>query len=321
MNNVILKKNTGNKIANRTVVSDTLLDLAMDNKDILVLTSDSRGSASMVPFADALPEQLVEVGIAEQNLVGISAGLAASGKIPFVASPACFLSMRSIEQVKVDIAYSRTNVKLIGISGGISYGALGMSHHSVQDLAVTRAIPGLHVMMPADRHETKKMIEALVDYDTPVYMRIGRNPVEDSYQSDEYDFRIGKSVTMHEGGDLTIIASGETVRVALDTAFLLKEAGISCRVLNMHTIKPLDEEAIIKAAKETGYIITIEEHSIYGGLGSAVSEVISNKCPVPVKIIGIPDEPAVAGTTKEVFQHYGISPENISSIARKLLGQ
>lgn len=321
MNNVILKKNTGNKIANRTVVSDTLLDLAMDNKDILVLTSDSRGSASMVPFADALPEQLVEVGIAEQNLVGISAGLAASGKIPFVASPACFLSMRSIEQVKVDIAYSRTNVKLIGISGGISYGALGMSHHSVQDLAVTRAIPGLHVMMPADRHETKKMIEALVDYDTPVYMRIGRNPVEDSYQSDEYDFQIGKSVTMHEGGDLTIIASGETVRVALDTAFLLKEAGISCRVLNMHTIKPLDEEAIIKAAKETGYIITIEEHSIYGGLGSGVSEVTSNKCPVPVKIIGIPDEPAVAGTTKEVFQHYGISPENISSIARKLLGQ
>lgn len=321
MNNVILKKNTGNKIANRKVVSDTLLDLATKNKDILVLTSDSRGSASMVPFADELPEQLVEVGIAEQNLVGISAGLAASGKIPFVASPACFLSMRSIEQIKVDIAYSRTNVKLIGISGGVSYGALGMSHHSVQDLAVTRAIPGLHVMMPADRHETKKMIEALVDYDTPVYMRIGRNPVEDSYLNEEYDFRIGESVIMHVGEDLTIIASGETVRVALDTAYLLEKEGIGCRVINMHTIKPLDEEAIIKAARETGHIITIEEHSIFGGLGSAVSEVTSKKYPVPVKILGIPDEPAIAGNTKEVFQHYGITAENISGVAREMLGQ
>jgi len=320
MNNVAFEKNTGNKIANRTVVSDTLLELASENKDILVLTSDSRGSASMMPFADALPEQLIEVGIAEQNLVGISAGLAAYGKKPFVASPACFLSMRSIEQIKVDIAYSKTNVKLIGISGGVSYGALGMSHHSVQDLAVTRAIPDLHVMMPADRHETKKMIEALVDYETPVYMRIGRNPVEDSYLNADCDFQIGKAVIMHEGDDLTIIATGETVRVALDTAYALTADGISCRVINMHTIKPLDEAAIIEAAKETGRIITIEEHSIFGGLGSAVSEVTSQFCPVPVKILGIPDEPAIAGNTKEVFQHYGLSAENVACIAKEMLG-
>ncbi|ASB91344.1 transketolase family protein [Bacillus sonorensis] len=320
MNHAALKKKPGNNIANRKVISDTLLHLAKENKDILVLTSDSRGSASMAPFADALPDQLVEVGIAEQNLVGIAAGLAASGKKPFVASPACFLSMRSIEQIKVDIAYSRTNVKLIGISGGVSYGALGMSHHSLQDLAVTRAIPDLHVMMPADRHEAKKMTEALVDYHTPVYMRIGRNPVEDSYINEDYDFEIGKAVTMHEGNDLTIIASGETVRIALDTACLLQSEGIGCRVLNMHTIKPLDEMAVIKAAKETARIITIEEHSIYGGLGSAVSEVISQNCPVPVKILGIPDEPAITGNTKEVFEHYGLSVANVSTIAKEMMG-
>ncbi|WP_077622551.1 transketolase family protein [Sediminibacillus massiliensis] len=321
MNKIALKASSGNKIANRKVVSDTLLELAKTNKDILVLTSDSRGSASMVPFGEAFPEQLIEVGIAEQNLVGISAGLASAGKKPFVASPACFLSMRSIEQIKVDVAYSRTNVKLIGISGGVSYGALGMSHHSVQDIAVTRAIPGLHVMLPADRHETKNMIKALVNYDTPVYLRIGRNPVDDCYTSDDFDFEIGKAITMNEGDDITIIGTGETVRVALDTADVLHQDGIKCRVLNMHTIKPLDEEAIIKAAMETRRIITLEEHSIYGGLGAAVSEIVTQHHPVPMKIVGIPDEPAITGKTPEVFAHYGISAENVSKLAMHLIGK
>jgi transketolase len=263
----------------------------------------------------------VEVGIAEQNLVGVASGLAASGKKPFVASPACFLSMRSIEQIKVDVAYSNTNVKLIGISGGVSYGALGMSHHSLQDLAVTRAIPGLDVMMPADRHEAKKMIEALVEYDRPVYLRIGRNPVEDSYVSEDYEFQIGKAVTMKEGTDITIIATGETVRIALDSAEALKQDGIDCRVINMHTIKPLDKEAIIKAAEETGRMITIEEHSIYGGLGSAIAEVVSQSHPVPVKILGLPDEPAIAGKTAEVFDYYGLSVENVRNIAIQMVGK
>lgn len=319
MSNIALNSPGVNKIANRQVISETLLNLAKENRDILVLTSDSRGSASMVDFGKELPNQIVEVGIAEQNLVGVAAGLAASGKKPFVASPACFLSMRSIEQIKVDVAYSNTNVKLIGISGGVSYGALGMSHHSLQDLAVTRAIPGLDVMMPADRHEAKKMIEALVEYDRPVYLRIGRNPVQDSYTSEDYNFQIGKAVTMIDGKDITIIATGETVRIALDTAEALKHEGISCRVLNMHTIKPLDEGAIIKAAHETDGIITIEEHSIYGGLGSAVAEVVSQNHPIPVKILGLPDEPAVAGKTAEVFNHYGLSVENVKKIAAQML--
>ena len=321
MSNVALKGAKGNKIANRQAISETLLDLAKENKDILVLTSDSRGSASLVEFGKQLPSQIVEVGIAEQNLVGVASGLAASGKKPFVASPACFLSMRSIEQIKVDVAYSNTNVKLIGISGGVSYGALGMSHHSLQDLAVTRAIPGLDVMMPADRHEAKKMIEALVEYERPVYLRIGRNPVEDSYVSEDYEFQIGKAVTMKEGTDITIIATGETVRIALDSAETLKQDGIDCRVINMHTIKPLDKEAIIKAAEETGRIITIEEHSIFGGLGSAVAEVVSQSHPVPVKILGLPDEPAIAGKTAEVFEYYGLSVENVRKIANQMVGK
>lgn len=309
-----------NTIPNRQVICETLLEIAETDRDIIVLASDSRGSASMAPFAKAYPDQFVETGIAEQNIVGIAAGLAHSGKKSFVTSPACFLSMRSIEQIKVDVAYSATNVKLIGISGGVSYGALGMSHHSVQDIAVARAIPGLAVMMPADRHETKKMIEALVEYDGGVYVRIGRNPVEDSYASTDYEFVIGKAVTMREGEDITIFAAGETVRVALDSAQLLLQDSISCRVINMHTIKPLDEEVIRKAARETGRIITIEEHSIYGGLGAAVAEVVVQSHPVPMRIVGIPDEPAIAGKTTEVFEHYGICASNIRKLALELMG-
>ncbi|CAN7385841.1 transketolase family protein [Paenibacillus sp. LjRoot153] len=310
-----------NTIPNRQVICETLLELAKDDRDIMVLASDSRGSAAMAPFAKAYPDQFVEVGIAEQNIVGISAGLAHSGKKPFVTSPACFLSMRSIEQIKVDVAYSGTNVKLVGISGGVSYGALGMSHHSVQDIAVARAIPGLSVMLPADRHETKRMTEALVKHNGGVYIRIGRNAVEDVYDSHDYEFIIGKSVRMREGTDITIIAAGETVRVALDAHEELKQSGVSCRVINMHTIKPLDEAAIIQAAQETGLIITVEEHSILGGLGAAVAEVVVQNHPVPMRIVGIPDEPAIAGKSAEVFKHYGISSSNLKQIALELLGK
>jgi transketolase len=305
-----------NKIPNREIVNDVLVRHAKANKDIIVLASDSRGSAKLAPFAEMHEKQFIETGIAEQNIVGVAAGLAASGKIPFVASPACFLSMRSVEQVKVDMAYSNTNVKLVGISGGISYGALGMSHHSVQDLAVMRAIPNMTVVLPADRFETEKVVEALIESYGPTYMRIGRNPVEDVYESLDYEFQLGKANEMHSGTDVTLIATGETVRIALDTALMLEKDGIQARVLNMHTIKPLDTEAIIKAAKETNYIVTLEEHSIFGGLGGAVSEVVSTNYPVKMKILGIPDEPAIAGTTTEVFGHYGISAPAIYQMLR-----
>ncbi len=310
-----------NKIANRQVMCEVLTEAGKKSKDLLVLTSDSRGSASLVPFAEALPKQMIEVGIAEQNIVSIAAGLAHSGKRPFVASPAAFLSMRSIEQVKVDVAYSNTNVKLVGISGGVSYGSLGMSHHSLQDIAVTRAIPNLQVLLPADRHETKAMFQALTHSDQPAYIRLGRNPVQDCYSDANYGFEIGKAVTMKEGTDVVLIATGETVRIALDTAENLMKDNISCKVLNIHTIKPIDKEAILSAAKETGLVVSIEEHSIFGGLGGAVAEVLSEVADVIHKIIGIPDEPAVTGTGLEIFTHYGLEPKSFGKIVKEMVAQ
>lgn len=310
------KKNT---VANRQAMCEVLIEEAQNNKDILVLTSDSRGSASLVEFAKLLPNQLVEVGIAEQNLVSISAGLAHMGKRPFAASPACFLSMRSIEQIKVDVAYSNKNVKLVGISGGVSYGALGMSHHSLQDFAVTRAIPNLQVLVPADRHETKQMFKALANSDEPAYIRLGRNPVEDCYDSDDYSFEIGKAVTMIDGEDLLFIATGETVRQAMDAAEILKQRNISAKVLNLHTIKPFDTEAVRQASKQIKRVISVEEHSVNGGLGSAVAETLSEETEIVHKIVALPDEALVTGTSEELFKHYGLNGESLAKLGETMV--
>lgn len=311
-----------NKIPNRKVLSDTLLENAKTKKDLLVLTSDSRGSALLNDFANELPEQFIEVGIAEQNIVGVASGLAHSGKIPFVVSPASFLSSRSIEQIKVDVCYSNTNVKLIGISGGVSYGSLGMTHHSLQDLAMTRAIPNLQVIIPADRFETKRLTEMLIGSSHPAYVRLGRNPVEDSYPDDNFEFVIGKANTMLDyGEDVTIFAVGEMVRVAMDAAELLNKQSILVRVINMHTIKPIDEKAIIRASQKSKLIVSVEEHSIYGGLGSAIAEVLAPLSNTPKHIIkGFPDEPAVTGNSQEVFKHYGFTKEGISKLIIEELG-
>jgi len=307
------------KISNKEAMGEELVKMGKIDRDIIVLTSDARNSSSITNFVKELPEQFIEVGIAEQNMVSIAAGLAATGKKPFITSPACFLSSRTVEQIKNDVAYSNTNVKIIGISGGLSYGALGMTHHSLQDIATMRAIPGMTVILPADRYETQNMVEALVDYKGPVYSRLGRNPVPVIYESGEYGFKIGKAVTLKQGSDITIIATGETVKIAVDSASELQKSGITCRVLDMHTIKPLDEDAIIKAAEETGCIITIEEHSIYGGLGGAVAEVVAQNNPAYMKIIGIPDEPAITGTPAQMYDHYGLSIPNITMVAKKML--
>ncbi|MBL1125097.1 transketolase family protein [Streptococcus suis] len=309
-----------NTIANRAVMCKTLIEAAKHDKDLVVLTSDSRGSASLVDFFKAFPERMIETGIAEQNLVGISAGLALNGKHPFVASPACFLSMRSIEQVKVDVAYSNKNVKLVGISGGVSYGALGASHHSLQDIAVTRAIPNLEVLIPADRHETKAVFEYLVHSDKPAYVRLGRNPVEDCFTEENVQFEIGKASVMVEGTDITIAAVGETVRVAMDAANALKMDGVSVRVLNFTSLKPFDSEAVRKAVRETKGIVSVEEHSINGGLGSAVASVVAEEGG-RLKIMGIPDENVVTGVIQEVFAYYGITADGIKNEINKLLSK
>ena len=308
-----------NKIPNRKAICDVLLKEAETDKDIVVLCSDSRGSASLAPFADAYPEQFVEMGIAEQDLVSVSAGLAHCGKKAFAASPACFLSTRSYEQCKIDVAYSNTNVKLIGISGGISYGALGMSHHSAQDIAAMSAIPNMRVYLPSDRFQTAKLIEALLKDEKPAYIRVGRNPVEDIYTEDNCPFEMDKATVLTEGTDAAIIACGEMVRPAYEAAKLLEKDGIHATVLDMYCVKPLDKEAIVKAAFNAKVVVTAEEHAPFGGLGSMVSQVVGAECPRKVLNIALPDAPVVSGTSKEVFDYYGMNAEGIAKTVKDAL--
>lgn len=308
-----------NKIPNRQAICDTLLNAAKTDKDIVVLCSDSRGSASLTKFADTYPEQFVEMGIAEQDLVSVAAGLASCGKKAFAASPACFLSTRSYEQAKIDCAYSKTNVTLIGISGGVSYGALGMSHHSAQDIAAMSAIPNMRVYLPSDRFQTAKLIEALLQDKKPAYLRVGRNPVEDVYTAENCPFAMDKATVLTEGSDVAIIACGEMVRPALDAAELLKAQGISATVVDMYCVKPLDTEAVIKAASGAKAVLTVEEHAPFGGLGSMVAQVVGEHCPRKVKNLSLPDAPVITGTSKEVFDYYGLNAEGIAKSAVELL--
>lgn len=308
-----------NKIANRQVICEVLTEAAKKDRDVVVLCSDSRGSASMTAFAEAYPEQFVETGIAEQDLVGISAGLAKAGKKPYAASPACFLSTRSYEQAKIDVAYSNTNVKLIGISGGISYGALGMSHHSAQDFAAMCAIPNMRVYVPSDRHQTRKLMEALLLDEKPAYIRVGRNPAEDVYEEGNVPFEMDKAVEVVKGTDAVIIACGEMVRPAKLAAEQLRKEGISASVLDMYCLKPLDEKGILEAVKGTKAVVTAEEHSPFGGLGAMVSQVLSRNCPTKMDMLSLPDAPVITGTSQEVFDYYGLNENGIAESVRRLL--
>lgn len=308
-----------NKIPCRKAFTNKLIGLAKNDPNIVVLTSDARGSVTLNEFAQQLPEQFVELGIAEQNAVGVATGMALSGKNAFVCGPACFYSSRSYEQIKVDVAYTRSNVKVIGVSGGVSYGALGSTHHSLNDVAAMRALPGLAIILPCDNFQTEKMTAFLAEYSGPVYVRMGRGAVPRVYKDNMAPFEMGKANTLLDGSDITLIACGEAVYHAYQAGLTLHNQGISARVLDMHTLKPLDEEAVNKAMFETRAIITIEEHSIFGGLGSAVAERVVQNKPLPMKIIGFPDENAVHGSSKELFEYYGISAKNIAKNAVDLL--
>ena len=307
------------KIANKQVICDVLMEAAKTDKDVIALCSDSRGSASFTKFADTYPEQFVETGIAEQNLVSISAGLAKCGKKPYAASPACFLSTRSYEQCKVDVAYSNTNVKLIGISGGVSYGALGMSHHSAQDIAAMSAVPNMRVYLPSDRLQTECLMKALLQDDKPAYIRVGRNAVDDVYEEGNVPFEMDKATVITEGTDVAIIACGEMVKPAVDAATILKEQGISAAVVDMYCVKPLDAETIVKVAEKAKAVITIEEHAPFGGLGSMVSQVVGSECPRKVVNMALPDAPVITGTSKEVFNYYGLNADGIVEKALELV--
>lgn len=307
------------KIANKQVICDVLVKAAKKDKDVVALCSDSRGSASFTPFANELPEQFVETGIAEQNLVSISAGLAKCGKKPYAASPACFLSTRSYEQCKVDVAYSNTNVKLIGISGGVSYGALGMSHHSAQDIAAMSAVPNMRVYIPSDRLQTECLMEALLQDEKPAYIRVGRNAVDDVYEEGNVAFEMDKATVVTRGNDIAIIACGEMVKPAVDAAAILKEKGISASVVDMYCVKPLDKETVVEIASNVKAVITVEEHAPFGGLGSMVSQVVGSECPKKVVNLALPDAPVITGTSKEVFDYYELTGEGIAKKAMELV--
>jgi transketolase len=311
-------------LANLDVFASTLIELAEHDRDILVATSDSRGSGKVTPFADKYPDQLIEVGIAEQNLVGVSAGLASMGKKVFVVSPACFLTARALEQIKNDVAYSDHPVKIVGISAGVSYGALGTTHHSLHDFAALQAIHNIDIVAPADNFETEQAIRAAILHPRPLYIRFGKKPMP-SLHSSGAKFEIGKAIQLtqkRDTYDVTLIATGETVAPTYFASQILAEQGITSCVLSLHTLRPFDTDAVRRAALCSQAVITVEEHSVNGGLGSRVASfLMQERVFRPLQIIGIPDEHTVTGSQIEIFKHYGISPEGISQAAIRILGQ
>jgi len=301
----------------RKAFGQTLVELAERDPRIVAVTNDSVSSSSLQEFKRRFPDRLVNVGIAEQNLVGVSAGLASAGKIPFTCGASCFLTGRALEQIKVDLGYSRHNVKLCGISSGMAYGELGPTHHSIEDLAWTRAIANLTVVVPADPVETAQAVRAAAAMEGPVFIRVSRMPVPTVLDADR-PFEVGKAVPLREGSDVTIVGAGVTVSRALEAAELLVKDGISAAVLNLSTIRPIDRESLAEAARR-GPIVTVEEHTVYGGLGSAVAEVVVDTHPVRVKMLGVPGVFAPTGSPAYLLDHFGLSPEGIRDAARSLV--
>ncbi|MDC0862130.1 transketolase C-terminal domain-containing protein [Alphaproteobacteria bacterium] len=307
--------------ANLEVFAETLLQEAkLDNK-IVVVTSDSRGSAKLVPFGQQLPYQLIEVGIAEQNLVGVCAGLSAVGKKVFGVSPSSFLTARSLEQIKNDIAYSNQPVVLVGISAGISYGPLGATHHSIHDFAVLRAINNITIVSPADNFEASEVIKKSLNYDKPLFIRYGKKPTLNLHKEGQ-KFEIGKAIIINQGGDIAFIATGETVQRAYLASQILKEQGLNTTVISMHTIKPFDKDTFLKAISNKKVLISLEEHSVYGGLGEMCASIIAQeKININFKILGIPDEYMINGSQSKVLDHYNMDPHKISELAKVLIGK
>ncbi|MGC4102901.1 transketolase family protein [Ferruginibacter sp.] len=307
---------------NQDEFSETLQRLAETDTSIIAVTSDSRGSGKLVPFGKKFPKQIVEVGIAEQNLVGVAAGLASCGKKVFAVSPACFLTARSLEQIKNDICYSNNAATVVGISAGVSYGALGSTHHSLHDFAVLRAINNIIIVAPADNFETQQATELAAASDVPVYLRFGKKIMPALKKDNSDGFAFGKGRIITTGDDIAIIANGETVQPAIQAAEKLQANGIAATVISMHTIKPLDTTLISSLAKKCKAVITVEEHSVYGGLGEAVASFLMQEgIAKPFKIMGIPDEYTVTGPQMDIFKHYGISGEGIAAEAIRLLNR
>jgi transketolase len=303
----------------RDAFAKALQELAATDPRVVVVVNDSVGSSKVGEFRKAFPQRTINVGIAEQNMIGVAAGLANGGKIPFVCGASCFLTGRALEQIKADVAYSEANVKLCGMSSGVAYGELGPTHHSIEDLAWLRAIANLTVIVPADPVETEQAVRAAWRAKGPMFLRISRMRVPIVHDAN-YQFAIGRAARLRDGDDLTVIANGVMVSRALDAATLLADKGINARVLNISTVRPLDREAIIEAASQTGRIVTVEEHTIYGGLGGAVAEVVATTKPVPMRILGIPGVFAPTGSASWLLEHFGLTAEGIYQAALELIG-
>ncbi len=298
----------------RDAFTQTLEALAGEHDDIVAVCNDSVGSSKLNQFRSKWPDRLINVGIAEQNMVGVGAGLANGGLRPFVCAASCFLTGRALEQIKADIAYSNSNVKLCGISSGMAYGELGPTHHSIEDFAWVRALPNIHVIAPADRIETAAAVDWAANHIGPVFLRLSRVGVPDVFPG-SHSFEPGRADTIHEGSDVTIIANGVLTHRALAAARILARNGIHARVLNMASVRPIDKASIVKAAQETGAIVTCEEHTIFGGLGSAVAEVIVESNPVPMKLLGVPGEFAPTASANDLLDLFGMSAEGIAEQA------
>ena len=302
----------------RVAFAATLEEMAEQDERVCAGVNDSVGSTNLKGFRGRFPERFVNVGIAEQIMVGASAGLANGGMIPFCCGASCFLTARSMEQVKVDLGYSKNNVKLCGMSSGMAYGELGPTHHSIEDLAWTRVIPNLKVVVPADSVETRAAMLWAKDYMGPVFLRMSRMPVP-RLLDDGYVFELGKAPVLREGNDIALLANGVMVVRALEAAAGLHERGIEARVLNMSSISPIDREAVVAAARETRGIVTAEEASVYGGLGGAVAEIVSDEHPVRVKRLGVPGVFAPTGSAEFLLEHFGLTAKGIENAALELL--
>lgn len=302
----------------REAFAQALHEVAQADERVVAVVNDSVGSSKLGTLMREFPDRFVNVGIAEQNLIAVGAGLANGGKIPFVCGASPFLTARGLEQIKVDVAYSNANVKLVGISSGVAYGPLGPTHHSIEDVAWTRAIANLTVIVPADPVETAQAVHAAHRHTGPIFLRTSRMPVP-AVHGPDYEFRIGRAAMLRDGGDLTIIANGVMVHRALDAADLLATDGIEARVLNMATVSPIDVEAIKDAAHSTGAILTVEEHTVRGGLGGAIAEVVVSESPVPMRILGIPGVFAPTGSAEFLLEHFGLDGAGIASAARTLV--
>lgn len=305
------------KKATRESYGEALRDLAEEYKDLVVLDADLAAATKTGIFKKAYPERFFDCGIAEANMMGVAAGLAACGKIPFASTFAMFAAGRAYEIVRNSIGYPHLNVKIGATHAGISVGEDGATHQCNEDIALMRTIPGMTIINPCDDVEAKAAVKAALDFNGPVYMRFGRLAVPVINDAASYKFELGKGITMKDGSDVTIVATGLMVNEALEAAKALEGEGISARVVNIHTIKPLDKELICKCAKETGLIVTAEEHSIIGGLGSAVAETVTECCPVPVVKIGVNDEFGHSGPAVDLLKEFGLSAENITKVVKE----